>query len=301
MDFDKKIIKIGLLLILITLVLNINIKLNSKLEEPVFLKIYMQRDLTKDFDNQKYQIKNFNMKYIVEKSYPYKIKDIKFKEEPKIKVDLHKSFEEEIQKKDLSLNDKIKNYRRFEARNLYLDIDFSRVYGKFEELELNNIIVTLDNNKELEINLGQIIIYNNKNEDIIYNGHFNENDYYEFRVTASRDLTINKIDYGNLKEIDKVLETSFGEEKIKDLINLNKKLKMGQQFKLNHEFKPHKNILFEYTFYEIRPQIHYQTKNGQQKSMGTYELIYNPYNLEYRVPIFDDRKIYRYLKLRGKI
>ncbi len=103
MDLNKKIIKIGLLLIVISLILNINIKLNSKLEEPVFLKIYMQRDLTKDFDNQKYQIKNFNMKYIVEKSYPYKIKDIKFKEEPKIKVDLHKSFEEEIPKKELSL------------------------------------------------------------------------------------------------------------------------------------------------------------------------------------------------------
>ncbi|MCT4586156.1 MAG: hypothetical protein N4A54_14670 [Peptostreptococcaceae bacterium] len=282
MDFNKKIVKIGLLLIVISLILNITTKMNSRLQKIVFLKMYVEKDLSQIYEQDKFKLYGFRAKYIVQEQNTMianKIKKISFKEEPRVKIDFRIN------------NVYGKKTNRYKIKDLDFSIDFSEIHDDFKELELNNMIITLNNGEEFNVNLGSIIVYNDKNEDLRQGGFFTDYKEYEMGVVANKDLTVTKIGLEKSCEFDKSLETWIDRN---DLNNLNIELKEDDTFCINHRLNFNKGILSKYFIYQRMPVIYYKTKDNERKLIRTYQISHMP--LE-----FSDGDVYKYLKLRGEI
>jgi hypothetical protein len=83
-ELNKKILHIGFLLIGISLVFTITFVSVYKLENPVFLKIFIQKSIYPDEDFA--LLESFELKYITSISDNRKIVNMEFKEKPDIEV-----------------------------------------------------------------------------------------------------------------------------------------------------------------------------------------------------------------------
>lgn len=147
MDLNKKILKYGLILICLTLGFTIVFILSNRLEEPIFLKMYIEEKAYKDSDS--YKLEDFQLKYITNVGDNRRVIDVYFKEVPNIYVDVSYSpFSYNSFLSNNATNCEIGDrYWIYSINTIYLEIFIDS--EEFDEIEVNNAVFKFNDGSTL--------------------------------------------------------------------------------------------------------------------------------------------------------
>ncbi len=299
---------IGILIIVVSSIINITYLSNLRLDEPVFFKHYYEMLLSKNNNGiiDFYYLTNADdNKRIVEIYFPY--------------INGNKDF---IVRNSIDMNYKYYNVKKFEVI-MPLNLDTYSQLG--EELNLRDAVVYFSNGNSIKADLGKIIIKkddnNKKNylDNVMTSASSNNTSKCIFKVKEPiiiNSITTNLLDEtkGQIK-MKIVADDSNDIELIEDLhgnnpekheLELNKKNKEEVESIVFEDIKlpiPVKSMLNVYTefninekdkqfnFYRVLLTINYETMNGEKGIKRLLNVNYNPF--------FTDENIRNFLKVRG--
>lgn len=296
MELNKKILKIGLLLIILSLIFTMGFALAYRLENPVFLKMYVEQYIS---SNDMNIVDGFELKYITNVSDNRKVIDIDFEEEPNIKVDVSYwpiggggfSFFND-NNYDEQRGDR---YGRYAVHTIYLDMNLHDIDKEFYEIELNNVKVSFDDGSILDTDLGRVIIYKDKNEykDIEHLSSSGSSDGTSAsHQRTKRDIKLLNINSPLLKELKEYFDISIGDIDYRHISGIE--YEKDKSLNIYTKFEPPNDIVGKYTFYNIKPKLYYEDEEGNTSYIRIHNINYKSHN-------FDLKGIFKYLKARGEI
>ena len=296
MQLNNKILKIGLLLIVLSLIFTIGFALVYRLEDPVFLKMYVEQYTSSNDTNM---VDGFELKYITNVFDNRKVIDIYFEKEPNIKVDV--SYWSIVRGGFSFFNDnnydeqRGDRYGRYAVHTIYLNMNLNDIDKEFYEIELNNAKVSFDDGSTLDTELGRVIIYKDKNEykDIKHISSSGSSDGTSAsHQRTKKDITLLNIKSPLLEELKDYFDISIGDIDYRHILGIE--YEKDKSLSIYTKFEPPNDIVGKYTFYDIQPKLYYEDEEGNTSYIRIY-------NINYRPPNFDLKGIFKYLKARGVI
>lgn len=294
MELNDKILKYGLILICLTLIFTVGFTLVNRLEEPVFLNMYIEEYVYKNPDL--YRLENFQLKYITNVEDDRRVIDVYFKEAPDLSVDVsHRpfggfGFSFFNENTDHKIGDR---YWIYSLNTIYLNILIDS--EGFDEIEINNAVLSFDDGSTLDVDLGRIVFYedNNPQDDIDQISSRGSNDgtsssYY----TVKRDIKLMRVDSPIFEEIKDKIEITVGDYDYNQIQGVQ--YKRDSKLNISSRLKIPSNIIEKYTYYDIKPKLYYEDEEGNT----SYFRIYNIHHFPYKI---DGRGVFNYLKSRGEI
>lgn len=296
LELNRKILRFGLFLIVLSLIFTVGFVIIYRLDNPVFLKMYVEEYVS---SNKNYNmVDRIELKYITNLSDDRKVKDIYFEEEPNIEVLVsHQPFggggfsflnnSNNNQREDI--------YGRYVLRTLYLKIDLNNIDRENYEIELNNAHIEFNDRSRIDVDLGRIIIYRDErrsNNITSISSSSSSDGTSSFHGNVEKDIELLDIRSPLLEDLKDYLDISIGDIDYREISGI--KCKQNQTLSIYTKFKTPENILGRYTFYDIKPKLYYQDKNGEKAYERIYNIDYTPYD-------FDLKGIFNYLRARGVI
>lgn len=295
MELNKKILKVGLILIALSLVITVGLSLKYKLKDPVFLKLYFEQYAPSNENTR--VIENFSLKYITNIDDSRKVRDIHFKEEPNIKVIVSYmpngygfSFFN-----NYNNHERGEIYGRYALHTIYLNIDLNNIDEEFYEIELNNVRITFNDNSILDTNIGRLIVYKDKSKmgDLHSKGGSSSSDgTSSSSLMSEKDLKLLEVKSPLLQDLKDYFDLSIRGIDYREVSGIE--YEGGKVLNTNSKFHFPKDITQKYTFYDIKPKLYYEDKEGNI----SYTRIYNINHIPYK---YDLKGIFKYLKARGEI
>lgn len=294
MEKNKRMVKIALILIVISLVFSIGFAFYLKLDDKVFLKRFSELDIPIIDDT--YGEQDFTLTYITNINDDNRVLDIFFKEEPKLRFYANEQgfvgspflmFENNPYKGEV--------YGRYAIRTVYIRLDGSNIRDKFEKKELNNAQLTLDNGKVINVDIGRIILHgdNKRSEVLTYEGGSSSSDgSASSDLIVYKDITIEKLDSPFMDYIKDIIDLSP-----RDLMNISGiKYKAGDKIHIRSEYNDGADldILSKYTTYNNQLRLLYNDDDGNSYN-SLVHYIDSP------AIDFNFKEIFKYLKARGEI
>lgn len=261
MEKNKRILRIGMLLICIAFALNVVIYKCLELKEPLFLKHY--------YESEFHDGMAFTISYICNKDCTYRASYINFGEE----------LEEYIYGSPDDVNSTvIGNYR---LNEIVITLRNYNVEGVEKFLENNLILeeaeIKFSNGKIMNIDFGKIIlkpqISTSDAIDMYMSSSSNNNtSRCEYRVNET--VKIQSIE----SSIDDsgILEIAFNGENIRD-IAYPIVLKKGNSIDISSKSKLSSNDIRKYDYYDINKTIKFINENGQEQTQRVLNLRYTPH------------------------
>ncbi|KOR26813.1 hypothetical protein [Clostridium sp. L74] len=294
MELNKKILHIGLLLIGVSLIFTITFASVYKLENPVFLKMFVEKSIYPNEDSTSLEI--FELKYITNISDNRKIANIEFKENQDIEVTVSDdSFDYQGMPffNDISNNQRENKYGIYVVNTIYFNMNLKNIDRKLNEIKLNNVKITFNDGSTLETNLGKIILYEDKNKnkdrEFVSSSASSDNEFSS-TIKLKNNIKLLKVDTPLLHDTKDYFDLSIDNIDYKDISG--KKYEKGAMLSSHSKFKITNSILKKYSYYEIQPKLYYKDNNANESYMFIDNIHYNPNN-------FDFMGIFQYLRLRG--
>lgn len=299
MELNRRIIKWGLILIGISLILTMVLAMVYKLENPVFLKMYIQESIYSNENSE--SVNNFELKYITNISDKRKVVGIDFKEEPNIQAivsDNHLggvSFSSFYNNNPNEQRGEI--YGRYLVNTVYLDVNLSNINKNLNQFEINNMKIRFDDGSTLDTNIGRIIFQREEsrqeNSDYSFYSSSSSSDGTSFdEYTLNKDIKLLSMDSILLNELEKYFQISVGEINYKEI--LGTEYEKDTMLRINSKWKFPKSIVTKYSCYNINPKLYYEDDKGKKGYIIIHNISQRPYD-------FDLKGIFKYLKSRGEI
>lgn len=293
MDLNKKILKVGLILVASSLIFAIGFALVYRLDNPVFLKMYVEQYIQSNQNSV--VVDNFRLSYITNISDKRKITDIYFEEEPDIEVDVsygfnHNGFSFFNNNSQNSQNGYI--YGRYVLKPLYVHMDLSKIQKEYEELELNNAKITFNDGSTIDVNLGRIILFKDvRNGDDIKTVSTSSSNTGTSTFTAriNKDIKLLSIESPLLEDLEDYFDISVGDVDYRKISGIE--YKKDKLLDIHAKVKTPED---KYMFFDIKPKLYYEDKEGNISYTRIYNIKYIPKN-------FDIKGVFHYLKSRGEI
>lgn len=293
MELNKKILNICLSLIIITVIATLTLIHIYKIKNPVFLKMFIEKPI--DLYENCGSIESLQFKYITNIWDNKKISSIKFKNHPDIQVFISDN------NLDFTLEN---NYNREEhgiytINTIYVNLGLKNLEKTFKEIEINDAIVFFNDGTMLDINLGQIVLYNyknDKNSEICTIGNNTEindtgtNAYWDIEI--EKNIKLLKLDSPLIHNLKDYFSASIGNNDYKNISELN--YKKGEKSVIKLKIETLKSILGRYSLYDMSPKLYYKNKEEKKSYLRIENIHFDPYR-------FDLKGILNYLKLRGEI
>ncbi|WP_434302803.1 hypothetical protein [Clostridium botulinum] len=296
MELNKKILYIGLFLIGISLVFTITFASVYKLENPVFLKMFVEKSTYPDEDFA--LLERFELKYITNISDNRKIVNMEFKENPEVEVIVSDdSFDHENMPflNDISSNQRANKYGIYVVNTIYFNMNLKNINKKLNKIELNNVKITFNDGNTLESNLGRIILHDDERnfkdiDDIGSSGSFDGEFSSEKRL--KKNIKLLKVDNPLLDCIKDCFNLSIDNTDYKNISGT--KYEKDRVLSICSKFKTSKSIFEKYSYYDINPKLYYEDDKGNRSYTSIDHVSYTPDN-------FDFIGMFKYLRLRGVI
>lgn len=305
MEKNKKILKIGLILIGIVLVINIGFAIFIKLDNPVFLKSYNENIAYLVPEEEAFNEIGYQIYYITNVDDKRRVSDITFKEAPEIEVyagenlGFHGLFNP-IFGGD-SYNDEI--YGRYVLRQVYIRLDLNNLDKDFNSIELNNAKINFDNGDILEQDLGRLIIYNEKEKSnsLEFLGAGSSSDgTSHVDIDIKEDITLVEMESPLLKDIEDIIEIKVGKNnghgidyrKIEGI-----EYKKGDKLIIDSKLTMEKDNAKSFNYYNIVPLLYFKDKDGNLSRVQVFNLI-DHYNRNYD---YNFKGFFNYLRAKGEI
>lgn len=302
MELNNKILKYGLMMIILSLIFTIGFSLIYKLKTPVFLKMYVERSMSNDPNLN--VIDNFELKYITDVSDKRRITDIQFKEEPNMEVFVsdHPSGGGFSFFNNHNFNNQEGDiYGRYIIKPIYLRMELNDINKEPFEVTLNNARIIFDDGSNLDIDLGEIILYKDERriEDTDYKPTFSfvstgssSDGTSTYRLKVNEDIKLTELKSPILDNVKDYIEFSIDDIDYSKISGIEyEKEKVLNAYS---KFEPPEDIVNKYTVYDMKPKLYYENKDGKTAYTRIYNIDYIPYN-------FDLMGIFNYLRARGEI
>lgn len=303
------ILYIGILMIIVSSIVNITYLKSQKLDKPVFFEHYYET-LVYENDNR-----TMDFYYLTNADDKTKVVEIYF---PDINENIYFAVN----------NSNVTNYKYYNVTkvNVMMSLDKGTYLQMDKEIVLENAVVYFSNGDNMEVDLGKIVIkkddYKNTSLDNVMSSVSNT-DTSEYIFKAEEPIIINGITTSLLKESKglikmkivadnsddiRLIEGLHGDNPEKYELELNKRneeevdyiaiediklpisvksiLNIYTKFNINDEAK-------RFNFYRVLYSINYENLDGVKGSEKLLNVRYTPY--------FTDKNIKSFLKTRGKI
>ncbi|MCG4579222.1 hypothetical protein [Clostridium cochlearium] len=295
-ELNKKILRFGLIIIVISLIFTVIFASVYKLKNPIFLKMFVEKDVYVNEDSA--YLNGLELKYITNISDNRKVVGINFKEQPNIEIIVsHNPMGYE----NFSFFDNNNSNKqtgdicgRYVVNTIYININ--KLDKKLNKIELNNAKVIFDDGSTLDTNIGRIILYRdtNNHEDIVE--HISSSGSSDGTSSSDqrfkKDIKLLNVESTLLDDLKDYFDLSIGNIDYKNIYGT--KYEKDKILSIHSKCKTSKSILEEYSFYDINPKLYYEDNKGNRSYIRIYNINHTPYN-------FDLKGIFRYLKSRGVI
>ncbi|HDK7157823.1 TPA: hypothetical protein PTV43_002993 [Clostridium botulinum] len=298
MEINKKILHIGLFLIGISLIFTIVFASVYKLENPIVIKMFIEKNIYPNEVNENSALADgFELKYITNISDNRKIVNIKFKEKPDIEVTVSA---DSLGYGDMpffnDINKQSKNkYGIYVVNTIYISMNLKNIDKKFNEIELNNVKVTFNDGSTLNANLGRIILHKDESnfKDIDHIGSSGSSDgEFSSEKRLKKNIKLLKVDTPLLDCIKDCFNISIDSIDYKNISGT--KHEKDKVLSIYSKFKTPKSIFEKYSYYDINPKLYYEDDKGNRSYTPIDHISHTPDNFHFI-------GIFKYLKLRGVI
>lgn len=306
MDKNNIMLKISLMLIIVSAIgaiIAINI---STLDEPVFLMNY--REIGTYENEGIYSVDEgfFNLQYISNLEDKRRVTGIKFKEATGTTFFASENRNGTFFYEEDNLN--IVKCGRYGIHTVYLSSSDLKYEDDKNEIILSDATVEFDDGSNIDVDLGKIILYKEKNNPVAMKnqslGLSNDGVIKEtaMRFQMDEDVVIEKIESSFLEEASDIFDFRITTMDIYENKEANyvegTPINRNSIITVSSTYNVSKDILKKYTICDIKPEIFFVNNYNDRYSVRCDNITnYEPYsNSDY-----DYCEIYRYLKARGEI
>ena len=298
MEKNKKILYVSFIMIIISLITSIAIIIHMKIDKPIFLKNYCEIGV---YENDKiYSINQgfFNLQYISNIDDDRVVTGITFKELPGTYFyasEYNNGFS------GFFYNDSSSNlarYGRYGVHTVYISCPDFKYEDGVSEVMLREATVEFNDGLKLDVDLGEIYVYKEKNtpialDNISYSG---TSTFGEMISTTTfkikEDAKIENIESPLMEKALGIFKFSVNSLGAKDIIKAS--YKEGDNIVLTSIYNAPKDIVEKYTVYDIRPKVHFINSYKDRYTMRFYNMTQQGFN-------FTSYEIYKYIKARGEV
>lgn len=295
MEKNKKILKIGLVVISISLIFSISFAMITKLKNPVFLKSYMDHAFNINED-ENYSDVELILPYFTDVNDDRYIMDITFEEAPELDIlTSNHSFGLAFPNYYTGRLENV--YGRYKVKTLYVKLDLNSMDSNIEELELKNAIIVFEDGQRQKVDIGKMKFYRyNYEEEYKYLeslGSGSSSDgtgNIDYRVLE--DITLLKLDSPLLEELNNSIELNIGKLNYLDIEGVE--YKKRNSFSIHYRRNFNKDIMGKFIPYKISPNLYFKDDSGNIHTKRIREIMNNHHYFNYI-------DILKYLRARGEI
>lgn len=293
MEKNKKILKIGLVVISLSLIFSLGFSMIIKLKNPVFLKNYI--DCAYFIDDGNYSECELILHYITNINDDRYITDIAFDEAP-LGMDVITNRESfGIAFSNFYGGNREQVYGRYKVKTIYAKIDLNKIDSVSRDLELNNAKIFFDNGTNLDVNLGRLRLYKYDNAREYFGGTSSgssSDGTGHIRYEVLKDITLLNVESTLLNTLSDTVELNIGDKDYKEIEN--KEYKKGSSINMNYHRNYKNDIMSQYISYNISPKLTFQDENGNILNSRPRGIMNNHHD-------FSFMGILKYLRARGEI
>lgn len=293
MDINKKILKIGLVIISLSLIISLYFAMITKLRNPVFLKSYIDSQIF--IDNGIYSECELILHYITNIDDERYITDIAFDEAPPEMDVITNNDSFGITFPNFYAGNREQVYGRYKINTIYVKLDLNNISSEVEDLELNNAKIFFDNGDNLDVDIGRIRFYKYNDVREFFGGTSSGSSsdgtgYISYEIL--KDITLLNVESTLLDSLNDTVEFKIGDKSYKDIENME--LKKGSSINMNYHRNFNNDIMSQYISYNITPKFSFEDENGNILNGRIREIINNRHD-------FNFVGILKYLRARGEI
>lgn len=280
----KKVLKISIVLIMSSLIISIAIKFSLKIDNPVFLKSYLDVNYYENEDMYSLYGYSIELKYITNNGDKSKVVDIIFDQAPYLELDVSENQGIGLPAFYSYENNNIQTYGPYDVHTVFIDLNMSRRNKKLEDvIELDKAKVQFDNGKIMEVDLGKIILSKYKGNEspldsIGMNGSSDGSSQSIFYVTDN--IFVSKV-YSPLFEYSRDL-FEFNIDKLGYLEEQDVVYNKYEHLYFTSQFHNIEDPSRKLSSYDIKPNIYFQDKNGNEYMKEVQNISYSP-NFNFKI------------------
>lgn len=293
MEKNKRIFKIGLVVISLSLIFSLGFSMITKLKNPVFLKNYI--DCAYFIDDGNYSECELILHYITNINDDRYITDIAFDEAPLGMDIITSDYGFGIAIPDFYAGNREQVYGRYKVKTIYAKIDLNKIGSVPEDLELNNAKIFFSNGTNLDVDLGRVRFYKYDNTREYFGGTSSGSSsdgtgYIRYEVL--KDITLLKVESPLLDTLSNTVELKIGDKNYKEIEH--QEYKKASSINMNYHRNYKNDIMSQYISYSISPRLTFQDENGNILNSRAREIMNNHHD-------FSFMGILKYLRARGEI
>lgn len=293
MDKNNKIMKIGLILIGVTLMLSICTILFLRVKKPVFLQHYYEHKIYLQNENDLFYSVGFDgpikLQYITNISDDKHVIGISFKEAPDLYVNASEypptNFFPGMFYSSSNNNTLGTEIGTYSLRTVYLNIDIP-IDSVSDQLELSEANILFSGGDQMEVNIGKLILYKNE---------LSSENYLKQNSASSSSSGESNIFFKLLNDIRiKTIDSIFF-DKLKDYMDLEinnqdftlvngKEYKKDDTLYISNTLNPEIREDFPFIRFGIYPRLYYENSQGNTY----YEPLFYVSNDNFNNPSFFD-------------
>lgn len=296
MELNRKILKYGLVIIVLSVVVNGIFSWSITLEQPVFMKMYIEKSILQYSD--KYVRDTIELKYLTNLSDKRKITGIEFPNEPHVYVDvMHGS---NLWNPFSSLNNrqetlKGKRVGRYYLRTANLYLYLEDIGEEWDEIELSTAQIEFDDGTTMLADLGKILIYNREErEKIIESRHTSRSSDGTGFLSANviKDIKLLDIEDSIFDNPKDYYSLFIGDKEQGEFKGIS--FDYGDTIELRFKINKSMTSVDNFTYFDVRPKLFYEDNEGNIAYIRSHNISYEP-------RYFSFINLLRYLRARGEI
>ncbi|MGB8451997.1 MAG: hypothetical protein WCD89_06655 [Anaerocolumna sp.] len=292
---NRQILKVGFILIGISLTFCMVFIYYCKLEEPVFLYHYYEEEFQMN-ETPFYQVL-FNIYYITNRSDSRTVTGVSFKEAPEILFHATEGNNgNTIFIHNNSRNQLGEAYGNYSLRSVYVSISYNGELKNLDGIQLSQATFDFSDGTQMGADIGKIVLY--KPEYLQgylddYSTSSSSDGSSSAEMHVKNKFSLIKIDSPLMDKVDKFFEIKVDGHSKDDIKGIS--YDSGDRMIVTNTLKPTKDIIDQLSFFDLKPGIYFKTDKG---TTYTKRICNLEYNIDYRE--FTQIQILKYLKARGE-
>lgn len=294
MELNKKILKGGIILIIVILVFSLGISSYLKLEKPVFLKSYMEIDMP--INNGNIGKVELELRYITNINDDRVVNNVEFEEIPGIYVgasEFNSGSFDFFGNQNNSMPGQVEG--RYSIRSIYIWVEGFGIENPLDEMHITKAKIHFNNGELMEVEIGDIVLYGYNNPE----GHFefqsssgSSDGTSNSQLKVKKDITLLGIDSNLLQQTKDFVEIKIDNVDYDKISGI--KYSQGDNLRIDTLFNTPEDPILKFNNYDIHPKLIYKDNEGNI-------FAHRFYNLDYRNHNFEFKEIVKFLRARGDI
>jgi len=289
---NQKILKIGIIAILITLIICLGLSLLLKLDKPVVLQSYLELDMPL-YESGYYGDRQFELKYITNANDSRVVDHIEFEEAPELIV-YASEYNSIFGMFDTSyIPGEVQG--PYSIRTVAVNISANEIKDPINEIHLTKAKLHFTEGDIITADIGDIVLYEHNYSDEhldFFRSNSSSDGTNESQMRVKEDITLLKIESPNLKNVENFIEFKIDGVDFRDIAGL--KYLKDTTLRVNSKFDVSDDPSLRYNTYNIDPRLYIEDNEGNVFTYRTNHIFYR--NHDYNL-----KDIIVFLRARGEI